>query len=240
MGTRESILHLLLAGARQLGNVVSNHVSDLLKELADLKASGGLATGVKEDEEEGKHKGVMADRFTKEAVVLTAPTKPKGGGELQLSSMTALTNKTSSQSFFLRVLKVIIQLREAALLAIKKAQKAKKDAETKKKEADAIANLLENKESEGNKEDSDITNATPIGSSTRDTSSTAMDVSTVGSGNVTTQAPTITSTPMEVEPDLPECLESLSDQLTLTDLWATLSNCLKELADTPNPLSCLA
>ena len=64
--------------------------------------------------------------------------------------MTALTNKTSSQSFFLRVLKVIIQLREAALLAIKKAQKkAKKEAESKKKEADAIANLLENKESEG-------------------------------------------------------------------------------------------
>merc|ERR1712142_1294864 len=232
--TRESILHLLLAGARQLGNVVSAHVSDLLNELAELKSSGGLATMGKDDEDEGKHKGVMADRFTKESVVLTAPAKPKGGGELQLSSMTALTNKTSSQSFFLRVLKVIIQLREAALLAIKKAQKAKKDAETKKKEADAIANLLENKESDGAKEDTDNTNATPIGSSTRDASSTAMDVSTVGSGNVTTQAPTITSTPMEVESDLPECLESLSDQLTLTDLWATLSNCLKELADTPD------
>merc|ERR1712142_35424 len=232
--TRESILHLLLAGARQLGNVVSNHVSDLLQELGDLKASGGLATVIKEDEEEGKHKGVMADRFTKEAVVLTAPTKPKGGGELQLSSMTALTNKTSSQSFFLRVLKVIIQLREAALLAIKKAQKAKKDAETKKKEADAIANLLENKESDGAKEDPSNTNATQNESSTRDASSTAMEISTAGSGNVTTQAPTITSTPMEVESDLPECLESLSDQLTLTDLWATLSNCLKELADTPD------
>merc|ERR1712142_640085 len=174
--TRESILHLLLAGARQLGNVVSNHVSGLLQELGDLKASGGLATVIKEDEEEGKHKGVMADRFTKEAVVLTAPTKPKGGGELQLSSMTALTNKTSSQSFFLRVLKVIIQLREAALLAIKKAQKAKKDAETKKKEADAIANLLENKESDGAKEDPSNTNATQNESSTRDASSTAMEI----------------------------------------------------------------
>ena len=31
-----------------------------------------------------------------------------------------------------------------------------------------------------------------------------------------------------------ECLESLSDQLTLTDLWATLSNWLKELAETPD------
>ena len=117
-------------------------MSDLLTELAELKASGGLATVPKEEEEEGKHKGVMADRFTKEA----PPTKPKGGGELHLSSMTALTNKTSSQSFFLRVLKVIIKLREAALLAIKKAQKAKKDDETKKKEAEAIANLLDNKD----------------------------------------------------------------------------------------------
>ena len=31
----------------------------------------------KDDEEEAKHKGVLPDRFTKESVVLTAPTKPK-------------------------------------------------------------------------------------------------------------------------------------------------------------------
>merc|ERR1719336_651683 len=134
--TRESILHLLLAGARQLGNVVRSHVSDLMSELAKLKTSGSLQfTGKESEEEENKNKGTLVDKFTRESVVLTAPTKPKGGGELQLSSMVALTNKTSSQSFFLRVLKVIIQLREAALLAIKKAQKAKKEAETKKKEA---------------------------------------------------------------------------------------------------------
>ena len=55
--TRESILHLLLAaGARQLGYVVSAHVLDLLTELAELKASGGLAT---------LPTWVMADRFTK-------------------------------------------------------------------------------------------------------------------------------------------------------------------------------
>jgi hypothetical protein len=50
-------------------------VSDLLTELAELKANGGLASLPKEEEEEGKHKGVMADRFTKESVVMTAPTK---------------------------------------------------------------------------------------------------------------------------------------------------------------------
>merc|ERR1740123_222622 len=76
--TRESILLLLLAGARQLGNVVSGHVSDLLSELADLKSAGGLAALNKEEEEEGKAKGTLNDRFTKEAVVLVAPTKPKG------------------------------------------------------------------------------------------------------------------------------------------------------------------
>ena len=51
---------------------------------------------------------------------------------------------------------------------------------------------------------------------------------------MTTQAPPSSSTPTDAEPELPQCLECLSDQLTLTDLWATLSNCQKELADTPD------
>ena len=152
---------------------------------------------------------MMADRFTNEAVVLTAPTKPKGGGELELSSMTALTNKTSIQSFFLRVLKVIIQLREAALLTIKKAQKAKKDAETKKKEAEAIANLLENKESEVAKEDNNSSSETPRESSIiSDAVAPAMEV--------------VSKT----------CWSVLSP--CHPDLWATLSNWLKELAETPD------
>ena len=86
--TRETILRLLLAGARELGNVVSAHVSAMLKELRGLKEAGVLGqggqggTGGKEgDEEEGKgQKGVLSDRFTREAVVPTAPAKMKGGG----------------------------------------------------------------------------------------------------------------------------------------------------------------
>ena len=46
------------------------------------------------------------------------------------------------------------------------------------------------------------------------------------------------STAMEVdkekEKELVDTLESLSDQLTLKSLWDTLSNCLKELAETPD------
>ena len=82
-------------------------------------------------------------------MVLTAPAKPKAGGsELQLSSMSALTNKTSSQSFFLRVLKVIIQLRDSALLAIKKLLKANKEARSLLETLESIQSSLAREEEE--------------------------------------------------------------------------------------------
>ena len=120
-----------------------------------------------------------------------------------MNSMTALTSKTSSQSFFLRVLKVIIQLREAALLAIKK---AKKEAEQQqaKKEAE------QKRESEEKK-----TEETKEGEPAKEGQSTAMEVETE-------------------KKELVDTLESLSDQLILNSLWDTLSNCLKELAETPD------
>ena len=71
-------------GTRQLGNVVSGHVSDLLSEMSDLKSTGGLAA-LNNKDGEGKTKGTLNDWFTKEALVLVAPIKPKGGGELQLN-----------------------------------------------------------------------------------------------------------------------------------------------------------
>ena len=106
----------------------------------DLPIEPGAASEQpSEDAHSSSHvdKGAVIDRFTREAVVISAPSKVKGGPELQLPSMNALTNKTSSQAFFLRVLKVIIQLRDAALHAMKKskltseaaAKKAKEDAE---------------------------------------------------------------------------------------------------------------
>ena len=146
--TSEAILRLLLAGARELGHVVSGHVSALLGELADIKAAGGLPA-LPEEDESARQRGVLADRFTKESVVLTAPAKPKAGGsELQLSSMSALTNKTSSQSFFLRVLKVIIQLRDSALLAIKKLLKANKEARSLLETLESIQSSLAREEEE--------------------------------------------------------------------------------------------
>ncbi len=71
----------------------------------------------------------LQDRFTKDVVVVAAQSKPKTGGyELQLPSMGSLTSKTSSQAFFLRILKVILQLRDAARLAAVKAKRKQVDA----------------------------------------------------------------------------------------------------------------
>jgi len=53
--------------------------------------------------------------------VVHAGSKVKGRGrELQLPSIQQLTSKSSSQQFLLRILKVIIQLRQAAKSAAKK------------------------------------------------------------------------------------------------------------------------
>ena len=66
---------------------------------------------------------MLPNRFDGNTVVVHAPKKVKkaGGRELQLPSMYLLTNKSSSQQFLLRMLKVIIQLREAARASAKKA-----------------------------------------------------------------------------------------------------------------------
>ena len=47
-------------------------------------------------------------------VIHRGKTVKHGGRELQLPSMSLLTNKNSSQQFLLRILKVVIQLRDAA------------------------------------------------------------------------------------------------------------------------------
>ena len=90
-GGLATILRLILAGARELGNVVSAHLSAMLKELRGLKEAGVLGQGGQGDKEEGKgQKGVLSDRFTREAVVLTSPAKMKGGPEMtQETSLVA-------------------------------------------------------------------------------------------------------------------------------------------------------
>ncbi|UYV80320.1 HUWE1 [Cordylochernes scorpioides] len=206
--TRQSVLQLLLEGARELGNTVCQHIRVLIGELHVLNAKlandrpgnssivliGPSPADDDSDEAAGRRgtKGTIADRFTSSTVVITAPsTRGVKGSELQLPSMATLTSKTSSQAFFLRILKVIIQLRDSS--------KSRKPSARLSSHPPVVAAAV----------------AAVVGPDV----STPMDIDS-GSGTA----------------DLlfKEVLTPLSSELDLDTLWETLSECLVELAETPD------
>lgn len=141
--TRTLIIELLISGATYLAKIVKQQIKDLMNDLQLLNRTNKvhavaqtlLSSSIQEPEHDQSSKsvapkgsssassaakGILQDRFTKETVVITAPNKQKTTCELQLPSMVPLISKTSSQSFFLRTLKVIIQIREAVREALEK------------------------------------------------------------------------------------------------------------------------
>lgn len=120
--TKYMIINLLVKGVIELSHMVQKHISNLMVELrqlndslkGDKKTDGTMATGDDSDElsRPSTSKGLLRDRFTKDAVIITAPSKVKTSNDLQLPSMAPLLSKTSNQSFFLRILKVITQIRD--------------------------------------------------------------------------------------------------------------------------------
>lgn len=115
---RTLVLRLLLRGAATLGSTVASHINALL---LDLQQHAQKTAADHQQQPEPSSKGTLKDRFTQKEVVIVGRSgsrnKPSGAGsELQLASMSALTSKTSSQAFFLRTLKVIVQLRDASAL----------------------------------------------------------------------------------------------------------------------------
>ena len=226
--TRDTILKLLLQGARELGSVVRQNVIDLQLELQTLKEqipdnvaapSDDQETSAEKDKDvasggkKQKASGAILDRFTNQEVVLNAPSKVKGGSELQLPTMNALTNKTSSQAFFLRVLKVIIELRESALISMKK-KKLVRDAAKEAKE--------QQKKAEGKTDDAERTEGEQMEVDKKDPADAAL-----GGEKAEDQE----EKDKEEEED---SLASLSEELSLEELWDALSSCLRELADTPD------
>lgn len=120
--TKYMIINLLVKGVIELSHMVQKHISNLMVELRQLndslkgekKTEGTMSTGDDSDElsRPSTSKGLLRDRFTKDAVIITAPSKVKTSNDLQLPSMAPLLSKTSNQSFFLRILKVITQIRD--------------------------------------------------------------------------------------------------------------------------------
>lgn len=125
--TKYMIINLLVEGVISLSHMVQKHINTLMIELKELnesmkgdkiKTESSIAGPSHDDTDNtdmmkpSSSKGQLKDRFTKESVIITAPSKVKTSCDLQLPSMAPLLSKTSNQSFFLRILKVITQIRD--------------------------------------------------------------------------------------------------------------------------------
>lgn len=101
----------MMQGALTLATEVTTQIHNLLEE---LKSTNRLQKSASEEGNSSDRpgKGLLCDRFTKEAVVVTAAAKIKQSCDLQLPSMAPLTTKTSSQAFFLRLLRLIAQIHD--------------------------------------------------------------------------------------------------------------------------------
>ncbi|CAO1370647.1 unnamed protein product [Diamesa hyperborea] len=125
--TKYMIINLLVEGVISLSHMVQKHINTLMIELKELNESmkgdkiktETSIVGPSHDDTDNNDmmkpsssKGQLKDRFTKESVIITAPSKVKTSCDLQLPSMAPLLSKTSNQSFFLRILKVITQIRD--------------------------------------------------------------------------------------------------------------------------------
>ncbi|KAK6308449.1 hypothetical protein J4Q44_G00217200 [Coregonus suidteri] len=132
--TRDTVLRLLLSGARHLGYTLCKQIGTLLAELREYnleqqrraRADAQSPDAPAEDTSLSARlkAGKLSSRFdgSESVVIVAAQKRTLGGRELQLPCMSSLTSKTSTQKFFLRVLQVIIQLREDTRRANKKAK----------------------------------------------------------------------------------------------------------------------
>lgn len=240
-GTRDTVLRLLLSGARQLGATLCRQIGTLLAELREYnleqqrraQSEAPSPEGVPDEQPpSAKLKGKMQSRFdTAESVVIVASQKRAlGGRELQLPSMSVLTSKTSTQRFFLRVLQVIIQLRDDTRRAHKKAKQAGRlgagglgaagsiqaAVRQLEAEADAIIQMSEPGPADGtprrDESPMDVDQPSPA----------PPDAPSVGS-----EGPQGGEREERPPPELP----LLSEQLCLDELWDMLGECLKELEE---------
>ncbi|XP_056278229.1 E3 ubiquitin-protein ligase HUWE1 isoform X8 [Pseudoliparis swirei] len=240
--TRDTVLRLLLSGARHLGYTLCKQIGTLLAELVEYnleqqrraQADSHSPDAPPEDSSiSGTLTGMMSNRFdgSESVVIVTAQKRTLGGRELQLPCMSSLTSKTSTQKFFLRVLQVIIQLREDTRRANKKAKQTGRLGSTSLGSASSIQAAVRQLEAEADAiiQMSELQSISEAQAAQRDDS--PMDVD---------QPSPLEQDPAPLDEDgngqseseerLPD-LPLLSDQLLLDELWDMLGECLKELEE---------
>ncbi|KAM5290394.1 E3 ubiquitin-protein ligase HUWE1 isoform 1-T4 [Glossophaga mutica] len=256
-GTRDTVLKLLLNGARHLGYTLCKQIGTLLAELREYNLEQQRRAqcetlspdGLPEEQPQTtKLKGKMQSRFdmAENVVIVASQKRPLGGRELQLPSMSMLTSKTSTQKFFLRVLQVIIQLRDDTRRANKKAkqtgrlgssglgsassiQAAVRQLEA---EADAIIQMVREGQRARRQQQAATSEASQSEASVRREES-PMDVDQPSPSTHDTQSigSDGNSQGEKEKEERPPELPLLSEQLSLDELWDMLGECLKELEE---------
>uniref|UniRef100_A0A4W6F1F5 HECT-type E3 ubiquitin transferase n=1 Tax=Lates calcarifer TaxID=8187 RepID=A0A4W6F1F5_LATCA len=240
--TRDTVLRLLLSGARHLGYTLCKQIGTLLAELREYnleqqrraQADSHSPDAPPEDSSiSARLKGKMTSRFdgSESVVIVAAQKRTLGGRELQLPCMSSLTSKTSTQKFFLRVLQVIIQLREDTRRANKKAKQTGRLGSTSLGSASSIQAAVRQLEAEADAiiQMSEVQSMSEAQAAQRDDSPMDVDqpspleqdpapLDEEGNGQSESE---------ERLPDLP----LLSEQLLLDELWDMLGECLKELEE---------
>ncbi|KAM5145307.1 E3 ubiquitin-protein ligase HUWE1 isoform 14-T14 [Mantella aurantiaca] len=266
-GTRDTVLKLLLSGAHHLGYTLCKQIGTLLAELREynldqqrrVQCEALSPDGLPEEQPHNtKAKGKMQSRshtirssqsrfdIAENVVIVASQKRPLGGRELQLPSMSMLTSKTSTQKFFLRVLQVIIQLRDDTRRANKKAKQTSRlgaaslasassiqaAVQQLEAEADAIIQMVR----EGQRARRQLQTATAEGSARRDESPMDVDQPSPATqdtqpvGQCETSSEASQAAEKKEDERLPE-LPLLSEQLSLDELWDMLGECLKELEE---------
>ncbi|XP_030880272.1 E3 ubiquitin-protein ligase HUWE1 [Leptonychotes weddellii] len=253
--TRDTVLKLLLNGARHLGYTLCKQIGTLLAELREYNLEQQRRAqcetlspdGLPEEQPQTtKLKGKMQSRFdmAENVVIVASQKRPLGGRELQLPSMSMLTSKTSTQKFFLRVLQVIIQLRDDTRRANKKAkqtgrlgssglgsassiQAAVRQLEA---EADAIIQMVREGQRARRQQQAATSESSQSEASVRREES-PMDVDQPSPSAQDTQSIGSDGTPQGEKEERPPELPLLSEQLSLDELWDMLGECLKELEE---------
>uniref|UniRef100_A0A452SEK6 E3 ubiquitin-protein ligase HUWE1 n=1 Tax=Ursus americanus TaxID=9643 RepID=A0A452SEK6_URSAM len=235
--TRDTVLKLLLNGARHLGYTLCKQIGTLLAELREYNLEQQRRAqcetlspdGLPEEQPQTtKLKGKMQSRFdmAENVVIVASQKRPLGGRELQLPSMSMLTSKTSTQKFFLRVLQVIIQLRDDTRRANKKAKQTGRLGSSGLGSASSIQAAVRQLEAEA---DAIIQMVREGQRARRQQQAATVSMMPVAPHSfVSLPSPTTSSKEKEERP--PE-LPLLSEQLSLDELWDMLGECLKELEE---------
>lgn len=245
--TREQILYMLLNGVRTIGRTLCSqiialddsvnaklHEETLEKEQLQYQQDGGKKKKKAAPAVSGAGVGVLS------GVVLSGVEEYHidHSHDLHIPTMAPLTCKGSQQSFFVRMLKVVCQLRESAQLAINAAAAAKNNAaaslqqspaaQTQADTADGTPASAEGTQTnaEGTVANSEVTQTVPGSSSLQNQNETQEQ-----SGSQSKADSAVHS----VVEHKAVFLQMLSQQLELEELWCILSNCLDALSHTEDP-----